>query len=161
MEKSYKVKPAYETTVRKLSGHQLRSEEIVFVEGSNLHNELVLYNVLDLFCEEVKVEQWVEPGVKTESWGAYTSANGNIKAHLLIRMQSWADYHNKLDGFVADWGTDRQYKWGIDINRKLISTDFSNTFNTFLFQISVGSEDRSDEMLKYFRKDIQSLIDKI
>lgn len=158
MEKIYKVKPSYETTVRKLSGHQLRSESIVFVEGSNLHNELLLYNVLDLFCEELppEVDAWKEPQLRSDLPILITD-----KAMLLIRMQSWADYHNKLDGFAADWKDDRRYKYGLCIYQGIccgIAT--FNDENYFLFQISVSSEDRAKQMMDYFQKDIQSLIDK-
>ena len=161
MEKIYKVKPSYETTVRKLSGHQLRSESIVFVEGSNLHNELLLYNVLDLFCEEVpkEAEQWVEPQFwrKTKELplqGLYG------KAHLLIRMQSWADYHNNLDRFVADWSNNMQKKYGVVIEDRITSIQPRQTYNGYLFQICVGTESRAAIMHGYFHKDIQSLIDK-
>lgn len=157
MEKIYKVKPSYETTVRKLSGHQLRSESIVFVEGSNLHNELLLYNVLDLFCEELppEVEAWKDPLLTIQSPTWMTD-----KILLLIRMQSWADYHNRLDGFVVDWGNAMQKKYGIVIEDRITSIQPRQTYNGYLFQICVGTESRSAIMHGYFQKDIQSLIDR-
>lgn len=160
MKKRYKLKYDYIAAAKEISKHIRREADMIFEHGSDIHKDLLVYNVLGLFCEEVKVEQWVEPGVKTESWGAYTSPNGNVKAHLLIRMQSWADYHNKLDGFVADWKDRSRYKWGVKIEyRELTKQAFSQS-NLFLFQICVSSEARAKQMLDYFHKDIQSLIDK-
>lgn len=80
-----------------------------------------------------------------------------IKAKLLVRMQSWADYQNKLDGFVADW-RNNHYKWGIDIKNGTAEVDRNTFLNTGLFQISVSSEERACSMLTYFSTEIAELI---
>ncbi len=116
--------------------------------------------VLDLWCYEVKeVESWKEPSfISCIECGA--SIGSHAKADLLIRMQSWADYHNKLDVFVVDWSGDSVFKWGITLENLEAGEQYNRFANIFLFQIAVSSKERAKAMLKYFRKDIKSLIDK-
>lgn len=101
------------------------------------------------------IEYWSEPSLNCIECNA--AMGPHKKADLLIRMQSWADFYNKKDGFVADW-SDNSKKWGIDINDGKAEVGHNTFMNTGLFQISVGSEERSNEMLKYFLTDINALI---
>lgn len=158
----YKVKEAFVPAVKKLAGHKLTGDQIKFPQYSYLHRDLCALNLLEVFCEEIpkEVDPWIEPGVKTGSWGPNHSPNGSVKATLLIKMQSWADYHNKLDGFVVDWGNTNEFNYGISIQNYDFGVTKSGFTNLFLFQITVSSKERANEMLKYFHKDIQSLIDK-
>lgn len=159
MKKMYKLKYDYIAAAKKISKHIMREADMIFEEDSNIHRDLMVHNVLDYFCEELpqEVEVWKEPEFYLSVGATQTTY---IKSKLLVRMQSWADYHNNLDGFVADWSDRSRYKWGVKIEyRELTKQAFSQS-NLFLFQISVSSEDRAKQMLDYFRKDIQSLIDK-
>lgn len=151
----YQVKEPFIAAVKKLSGHKLTGDKISFTKGSYLHRDLAALNLLDVFCEELppQVETWKDPLFRSDIRMEITN-----KARLLIRMQSWADYHNKLDGFVAQW--DRLINYGICIENYSYRTTHASFTNIFLFQIAVNSKVRADEMLKYFQKDIQSLIDK-
>lgn len=156
MKKRYEVKEKYVYAANALIGRTC-TYGFNFVEGDVVYQKLNKYNVLAEFCEELppEVDAWKEPMFRSDAPIELTD-----KAMLLIRMQSWADYHNKLDGFVVDWSDRSRYKWGVKIiYRELTKQAFSQS-NPFLFQISVSSEDRAKQMLDYFRKDIQALIDK-
>ena len=127
-----------------------------FTQGGEHYKMLRDAGVLDLWCYEVKeIEVWKDPLLTILSPTWMTD-----KILLLIRMQSWADYHNKMDGFVADWGNDMQKKYGVVIEDRITSIQPRQTYNGYLFQICVGTESRAAIMHGYFHKDIQSLIDK-
>lgn len=153
MEKKYVVKEKYKKVAETLIRENVTGDVIIF-ENSPAYNLFKDKGVLDEFCDEVK-EEWKDPllTIKSPTWMT-------DKILLLIRMQSWADYHNKLDGFVVDWGVPEQSKYGIEIRDKGLKIDDHQSHNFYIFQISVSSEDRAKQMLDYFRKDIQSLIDK-
>lgn len=155
MKKRYEVKEKYVDAANALIGRTC-TYGFNFVEGDVVYQKLNKYNVLAEFCEELppEVDAWKEPMFRSDVRMELTD-----KAMLLIRMQSWADYHNKLDGFVVDWKDANQAKWGIRIIAKIAQTDWFTESNNFIFQICV-SDSRAQQMLDYFRKDIQSLIDK-
>ena len=156
MKKRYEVKEKYVDAANALIGRTC-TDGFNFVEGDVVYQKLNKYNVLAEFCEELppEVDAWKEPQLRSDLPILITD-----KAMLLIRMQSWADYHNKLDGFVADWGNDMQKKYGVVIEDRITSIQPRQTYNGYLFQICVGTQSRSAIMHGYFQKDIQSLIDK-
>ena len=156
MKKRYEVKEKYVDAANALIGRTC-TYGFNFVEGDVVYQKLNKYNVLAEFCEELppEVDAWKEPMFRSDVRMELTD-----KAMLLIRMQSWADYHNKMDGFVADWGNDMQKKYGVVIEDRITSIQPRQTYNGYLFQICVGTESRAAIMHGYFRKDIQSLIDK-
>jgi hypothetical protein len=150
----YKVKDKYKEAANDLLDGFLSENGMEFLEGSAPYAALKRLQVLDEFCEVVK-EEWRCPN--------FTLA-GHIdnaiwkKAKLMIRMQSWADFHNNMDGFVPDWcNTDTQTRWGIILDRKRFKADW-HPYNYLLFQICVGSQVRSKQMLDYFEAEIQELI---
>lgn len=161
--KKFKVKPEYIEAANAIIGWDINSND--FLYNSIVGRKLKDYNVFDHFCEEVipVIEPWKEDLdiVITANKGLQNSTLD--KAVLLIRMQLWADYHNKLDDFVAYWNDiTTQLKFGIEITtvngcRRAVINHWKNS-NRNLFQISVGTRERADEMLKYFRDDIQKLI---
>ena len=156
MKKRYEVKEKYVDAANALIGRTC-TYGFNFVEGDVVYQKLNKYNVLAEFCEELppEVDAWKEPMFRSDVRMELTD-----KAMLLIRMQSWADYHNKMDGFVADWGNDMQKKYGVVIEDRITSIQPRQTYNGYLFQICVGTESRAAIMHGYFHKDIQSLIDK-
>ena len=117
--------------------------------------------VLEYWCREISkpIDPWFDPEFYI-NLQSQVSDGALGKSRLLIRMQSWADYHNKMDGFVADWGNDMQKKYGVVIEDRITSIQPRQTYNGYLFQICVGTESRAAIMHGYFHKDIQSLIDK-
>ena len=156
MKKRYEVKEKYVDAANALIGRTC-TYGFNFVEGDVVYQKLNKYNVLAEFCEELppEVDAWKEPMFRSDVRMELTD-----KAMLLIRMQSWADYHNKLDGFAADWGVLEQSKYGIEIRDKGVKIDDHQSHNFYLFQICVKSDARAKQMLDYFNGDIQSLIDK-
>lgn len=156
MKKRYEVKEKYVDAANALIGRTC-TYGFNFVEGDVVYQKLNKYNVLAEFCEELppEVDAWKEPQLRSDLPILITD-----KAMLLIRMQSWADYHNKLDGFVARWDNYDRYNHGIVVENYSVRSSINHFANVFLFQIVVPSKERANEMLKYFRKDIQSLIDK-
>lgn len=165
MKKRYKIKYDYIAAAKKISKHIMREADIIFEEDSNIHRDLMVHNVLDYFCEELppEVEQWKDCwfDIKLRVNSTHNVSDDIFKkAILLIRMQSWADYHNNLDGFVADWKDKERKKYGVKIEEHGAVIDWFRHGNLFLFQIVVVSEERAQQMLSYFCKDIQSLIDK-
>lgn len=152
--KKYKVKDKYKEAANELLDGFLYENGIEFLEGSAPFAALKRLQVLDEFCEEVK-EDWRCPN--------FTLA-GHIdnciwkKAKLMIRMQSWADFHNNLDGFVADWKYGYQQKWGIRLIKDVPVISYNGGNNELLFQISLGSKERAEQMNEYFKAEIQELI---
>lgn len=161
MKKRYKFKYEYIAAAKKISKHITRESDMIFEEGSDIHRDLLVHNVLDLFCEELpqEVEQWKDVDIAITA--RQSIQEGALdKAVLLIRMQSWADFHNKLDGFVPNWvNKDNQTRYGIVLDGNQFTADW-HPYNYFIFQICVSSKDRAVQMIAYFHKDIQSLIDK-
>lgn len=168
--KKFKVKPEYVTASDIIIGREVGSH--TFHTESAVYRKLKECNVLDVFCEEVipVIEPWTEPKFYLNSFATFLDGKDKltidiyVKAYLMIRMQCWADYYNKMDNFVAEWNyTTTQRKYGIEIIseydgiRGAIISIWKNS-NRHLFQISVGSEQRAIEMLKYFRDDIDTLI---
>jgi hypothetical protein len=159
----YKVKPQYLKYAAKLLGEEYNTSKSLmvgyeFTRGGEDFRTLHAAGVLDLWCEEVEEE------VKEEWRCPNFTLAGHIdnaiwkKAKLMIRMQSWADFHNNMDGFVPDWcNTDTQTRWGIILDRKRFKADW-HPYNYLLFQICVGSQVRSKQMLDYFEAEIQELI---
>ena len=159
--KKYQVKDKYEKAAKKIIGHFIKASPIVFSENSCAYNDLFAYGVLEEFCEEVspQIEEWQEPYYPI-TLSEYLPLSIEKKMRLLGRMQSWANYHNELDGFVPDWSNDNiDYpKYGIVIESGKSYADVFFRANIFLFQIAVSSRERAREMHEYFKKDIQELI---
>jgi len=82
------------------------------------------------------------------------------EAHIhntMMAMRNWARFHNELDGFVADWLRPSIIKSGIYwYNSKFIILDRS-TDNDFVFQISVSSRERAEQMLAEFKEDLEKI----
>lgn len=157
MKKRYEVKEKYVDAANALISRTC-TYGFNFVEGDVVYQKLNKYNVLAEFCEELppEVDAWNDPMFRSDVRMELTD-----KAMLLIRMQSWADYHNRLDGFVVDWGNTEQLKHGIFIKDKESDTmEEWSSMNSFLFQICVGTAERSFQMHDYFKADIRTLIDK-
>lgn len=153
--KKYVVKKQFEKAASKIvCGGPLASPIVIWVP-SIAEKALKEYGVFDLFCEEVK-EEWQEPNMYT--WGKDIAGGVNKKIKLLVRMQSWADFHNKVDGYVADWANDCQAKWGVVVGKDAPCVDYASHRNPLLFQISVGSRERAIEMHDYFKAEIDELI---
>jgi len=158
--KKFKVKPEYLKYYCALVGETYNSAEYrvmfaEFTENGECYRILKDAGVLELWCEEVW--DWKEP----EFHIAYLNVqDGTLnKARLLIRMQSWADFYNKVDGFVPDFGDGDQDKYGIELQDKEAELEFHQTCNAYLFQIALVSVERAAQMRDYFKSDIQSLID--
>lgn len=159
----FKVKTQYISAANTLT--EARTCHAPFSIGSDIYYKLKSFNVFDDFCEEVipVIEPWKEDLDITISASKSIQDSTLDKAVLLIRMQSWADYYNKLDNFVAYWNDiTTQPKFGIEITtvnscRRATVNCWKNS-NRNLFQISVGTRERADEMLKYFKDDIEKLI---
>lgn len=75
------------------------------------------------------------------------------KITLIIHMQSFADYHN--DGWKADWCNNDQKKWGISSGRYRFTTDYDYVYNSFLFGISVKSEEIAEAMFEEFGEELE------
>jgi len=155
--KKFRVKPDYVSAFIKIIDNPFLGFTLEFFEGREIHRILVSYNILDLFCEELppQIEEWKDPLFRSDMQMQITD-----KAELLIRMQSWADYHNKIDGFTPSWDAPDYQNHGIIVENWSARCSYNHFANIFLFQITVNSKERAEQMLKYFHKDIQSLIDK-
>ena len=150
--KKYKVKPEFREAVKAVLGLDTMLD--LCTEHGFYIDKLQQLKVLDIWFDEL-TEEWKEPAIIID--GGFDSAT-HKKAKLLIRMQSWADYHNKEDGFVADWNDGEANKFGLDIQSGEIIRSRSRNINSFLFQIYVGSTDRCTQLHDYFKSDIQELI---
>lgn len=75
--------------------------------------------------------------------------------NTMLLMRNWAAFHNQLDEFVADWTNERQSKYGIvpEFNKYKICQ--YSYVNSFIFQISVNSKERTEEMLTEFKSDLE------
>lgn len=108
--------------------------------------------------------------IEEEKWVRVDKALSNIissgqmginnlnKHRLLYNMTSWAEHHNKIDGFVPNWSTSFKNKYGIYIRSGQlgIATKITLT-NELLFSVAVSSEERATEMLAEFRSDIEKI----
>ena len=147
--KKFRVKENFRVATNAILGYST----LKLTEDSAAYIRLKECKVLDIFCEEI-VEEWKEPEVVfNTNLENYPSFSTLKKATLLIRMQSWADFYNKQDGWVADWSN-----WGIIIAHKKSYTDYYNSVNGLLFQITVGTEARAKQMHEKFNNEIQELI---
>lgn len=101
---------------------------------------------------EGKIEQpkWVRP---------LFNANAIFwkKWKLEHAMKSWADFHNKLDGFVPDWNDKYQDKHGLVLCKNQIKKDYYIVCNYFIFQISVSSKQRAEEMYNEFKDELDDI----
>lgn len=70
------------------------------------------------------------------------------KLNLYTEMQVFANFRN--GDWVADWNDKEQNKYGIVIYESLLSIEDINSYCTFIFQISVKSEEIAEEMLEEF-----------
>lgn len=82
--------------------------------------------------------------------------NNALLYRTQMAMRNWAKFHNKIDGFKADWSS-HITKYGISIDDQRVSIDQRVSSNIFLFQIAVSSNKRAEEMLKEFMDDIEKL----
>lgn len=156
--KRFKVKTEYEKFYTALVTNNTDSIICkIFELDSVLYKLLKDANVLDIWCEEIK-EEWQESYYPI-TLSEYLPFSIEKKMRLLGRMQSWADFHNKLNGFAPDWSDDCQYKYGIELNYRNTNVDCRQYRNQFLFQIAVSSKKIGLDMLSYFKSDIQELID--
>ena len=82
----------------------------------------------------------------------------NLNKHrLLYNMTSWAEHHNKIDGFVPNW-TDDKSKFGIAIfDKHIIIFRSYIRASDLLFSIAVLNEKRANEMLAEFESDIKKI----
>lgn len=158
--KEYQVKGKYEKAAKKIIGHFIKASPIVFSENSCAYNDLFAYGVIEEFCEEVppQIEEWQEPYYPI-TLSEYLPRSFEKKMRLLGRMQSWADYHNKIDGFTPRWDASDCQNHGIIVENWSARCSKNHFTNMFLFQIAVSSKDRAEQMLKYFHEDIKELID--
>ncbi len=76
--------------------------------------------------------------------------------HLLMEcMTRWVKHYNQIDGFVPDWLNICQTKHGISICDKKACRGWCDSFNNFVFGLSVSSEERAEQMLKEFGERIE------
>lgn len=155
--KRYKVKDKFERVVQKIIPMKPQSP-IIFDEGSDTYVGILMLglDIIDEFCEEIK-QEWKDPNFEILKYDVCLDYGTVKKINLLARMQSWADYHNKEDGFVANWNNE-QRKYGIVISVGLSAVGDILYDNLFLFQIAVSSQSRAATMHGYFHNDIQELI---
>ena len=85
----------------------------------------------------------------------YLTKNDLHIHNTMLLMRNWAAFHNQLDEFVADWTNERQSKYGIvpEFNKYKICQ--YSYVNSFIFQISVNSKERTEEMLTEFKSDLE------
>lgn len=157
--KKYVIKKEFVKAATKILGFAPVGTPSIFWATSDVEKTLREYGVLEIFCEDVKKEkEWEEPEIDLKINGL-TCSNKYRKAHLMIRMQDWAGFHNKLDGFVADWANDEDIKYGLCIYRgRCCGISNMRDENYFLFQIWVRSEERAKQMFDHFRAQIEELM---
>lgn len=150
MIKYYEAKKEHLSHVlRYLQSTEKNTTGYTFDSETEVYKMLREAGVLDLWCEEIS--QWDDP-----LWDAKLVTLTD-KPLLLIRMQSWADFYNKIDNFAPNWESE-DCKFGIIIENIAFRVSMSQLDNPFLFQISVNSSHRAKEMLEFFKREIRSLI---
>lgn len=154
MIKYYEAKKEHLKHITKYLGYEedtggSKTIGYTFDSEAEVYKMLREAGVLYLWCQEVK--KWKDP-LYCEELVTLTD-----KPLLLIRMQSWADFYNKIDNFVPYWENE-DCKFGIIRENIVFRVSMSQLDNPFLFQISVNSSQRANEMLEFFKREIHSLI---
>ncbi len=77
------------------------------------------------------------------------------KTMLMYDMTRWVKHYNQTEGFVPDWEDSRQIKHGIRLDSKKVFVENFSSLNSFIFGLSVKSEERAEQMLKEFGERIE------
>lgn len=141
---------------------QLQEQQKPVWKRENINSEGLEYNAID---------RCVYNGFKTivHGNGKYANLNYTFETKqeaeeeallhsIMMLMRNWAKFHNKLDGFVPDFGNSIQDKYGLRFSNEIECYPHPfQTINPFIFQISVSSKQRAEQMLNEFKEDLEKI----
>ncbi len=84
--------------------------------------------------------------------------NNALLYNTMMLMRSWAKFYNEVDEYKPTWRNDNHSKYGIRINYNELEACYKYNENVFIFQTSVSSQKRAEEMLTEFKDDLEKLI---
>lgn len=84
--------------------------------------------------------------------------NNALLYNTMMLMRSWAKFYNEVDEYKPTWSNDTYSKYGIKINYNKLEACYKYNENVFIFQTSVSSQKRAEEMLAEFKDDLEKLI---